>query len=319
MTEELLPQQATTVIESKAQWFDSASWPVDTEPVVFLFRYIEERGREAFPGTWDPWDPIYEPIRSNEPDIEALKAEELASLCCWLVLNDVGYSEAFLESLQFAKPGPERLERAWSARDAINGAADRFKTVSTALHTEFRAGAIKTLARPVPGGAFEDCDPSLWNTEQVGQRFSAGIFDLNDPYVEAVYPHDEGAPATLRYIFVRRPMGPDGETADTGRPAEPGLAENSPGTSHALPVMASRSARLDRLHERHKQSAPDTRLNTAEAADYCGISKSSLDKKRGSGDGPAYEKIGRRVVYKLEELNDWLEQRKRTSTSSRDK
>lgn len=52
-----------------------------------------------------------------------------------------------------------------------------------------------------------------------------------------------------------------------------------------------------------------------EAAKRLGISKSWLNKKRVTGGGPPYIKLGRRVVYDVCELEVWAEGRKRTNTS----
>ena len=56
-------------------------------------------------------------------------------------------------------------------------------------------------------------------------------------------------------------------------------------------------------------------LKEAEAADYLRVSKSLLAKKRCTGGGPRFCKIGRRVLYDLADLHEFAEQRKRRSTS----
>lgn len=58
-------------------------------------------------------------------------------------------------------------------------------------------------------------------------------------------------------------------------------------------------------------------LKTAEAASYCGSSSSTLEKLRIYGGGPAFSKLGRRVVYRKTDLDAWLEQNRRQSTSDR--
>ena len=59
-------------------------------------------------------------------------------------------------------------------------------------------------------------------------------------------------------------------------------------------------------------------MRTTEAADYIGLSVSTLAKMRLRGDGPLYIKAGPRiVVYRPENLDTWLEARARTSTSER--
>jgi predicted DNA-binding transcriptional regulator AlpA len=47
------------------------------------------------------------------------------------------------------------------------------------------------------------------------------------------------------------------------------------------------------------------KLSVAEAAAFLGVSKSWLDKQRVHGGGPAYLKIGRRVVYDLSDLEEF--------------
>ncbi len=56
-------------------------------------------------------------------------------------------------------------------------------------------------------------------------------------------------------------------------------------------------------------------LRTAEAAEYCGSSASTFEKLRLKGGGPVYSKIGRRVVYRVEDLDAWLAANRRRSTS----
>lgn len=57
------------------------------------------------------------------------------------------------------------------------------------------------------------------------------------------------------------------------------------------------------------------KLSAVEAAAYMGISRSWLDKTRLHGGGPAYLKVGRRVVYDVVELERWLSTRARAHTS----
>lgn len=51
------------------------------------------------------------------------------------------------------------------------------------------------------------------------------------------------------------------------------------------------------------------------AASYLGLSASTLNKLRLTGAGPAYSKLGRRVVYRQSDLDVWLESHRRFSTS----
>ena len=57
------------------------------------------------------------------------------------------------------------------------------------------------------------------------------------------------------------------------------------------------------------------RVTTVEAAAYCGSTKSTVEKLRVYGGGPAFIKIGSRVVYDVADLDAWLSARRRLSTS----
>lgn len=60
----------------------------------------------------------------------------------------------------------------------------------------------------------------------------------------------------------------------------------------------------------------DTRyLRTKEAAHYVGLSARTLEKHRTYGTGPAYKKIGGRVIYAIDELRAWADRGACTSTS----
>lgn len=56
-------------------------------------------------------------------------------------------------------------------------------------------------------------------------------------------------------------------------------------------------------------------LRTRPAADYIGLSPRTLEKFRLSGSGPNYSKVGRAVLYDRQELDLWLAERRRSSTS----
>ena len=55
--------------------------------------------------------------------------------------------------------------------------------------------------------------------------------------------------------------------------------------------------------------------NTRQAADYLGISESWLTKLRCVGGGPKYLKLGRRVLYRDADLDEWRAQYLVSSTS----
>ncbi len=65
---------------------------------------------------------------------------------------------------------------------------------------------------------------------------------------------------------------------------------------------------------------PDDKLKTEDAAVYCEISVSLLTKLRVTGGGPPFYKLmpgGRLVRYKVRDLDVWLGQARRKSTSDR--
>jgi predicted DNA-binding transcriptional regulator AlpA len=56
---------------------------------------------------------------------------------------------------------------------------------------------------------------------------------------------------------------------------------------------------------------------TRAAADYLGYSESTLEKKRVTGEGPPFIRLGRSIVYDTRDLDKWLAARRATSTSDR--
>lgn len=56
-------------------------------------------------------------------------------------------------------------------------------------------------------------------------------------------------------------------------------------------------------------------MNADQAAKRLGLSVSTLAKMRLSGDGPAYSKLGRRVVYSPQDLEAWITANRFQSTS----
>lgn len=56
-------------------------------------------------------------------------------------------------------------------------------------------------------------------------------------------------------------------------------------------------------------------LNQAEVAEFLGLSKAWLERARWAGDGPRYIKFGRAVRYKISDLEKYLSDRERLSTS----
>jgi hypothetical protein len=59
----------------------------------------------------------------------------------------------------------------------------------------------------------------------------------------------------------------------------------------------------------------DPLLSVDKAASYTGLSVAYLNKLRTIGGGPAFHKVGVRVLYRCSDLDDWLSNKRRTSTS----
>lgn len=54
----------------------------------------------------------------------------------------------------------------------------------------------------------------------------------------------------------------------------------------------------------------DANLDPAEAADFLVvISRRTLDNWRSQGRGPRYVRVGRRIVYRLSDLREWMAER----------
>lgn len=53
---------------------------------------------------------------------------------------------------------------------------------------------------------------------------------------------------------------------------------------------------------------------TPEAAEYVGLSASTLEKMRLAGEGPAFIRLGGRAIgYAVEDLDAWLEEQRRAT------
>ena len=55
--------------------------------------------------------------------------------------------------------------------------------------------------------------------------------------------------------------------------------------------------------------------NTREAATRYGLNPETFVKMRMAGNGPAFHKIGRRVIYSKADLDTWFDAQRRNSTS----
>lgn len=62
-------------------------------------------------------------------------------------------------------------------------------------------------------------------------------------------------------------------------------------------------------------SATTTYLDTRATAEHLNVSPNTLSRWRWTGDGPAFLKMGRSVRYARSDLDAWVAERKRHSTS----
>ena len=60
---------------------------------------------------------------------------------------------------------------------------------------------------------------------------------------------------------------------------------------------------------------PHRYLRTPEAARFLGVSGRTLEKHRTFGTGPRYSKLGGRVVYRVDDLQAWVDRGAKGSTS----
>ena len=67
-----------------------------------------------------------------------------------------------------------------------------------------------------------------------------------------------------------------------------------------------------------KNEKVPTVLPSRDAARMVGLSESTLAKLRLNGNGPIYCKLGRRVVYRPADLEEWLQSRTTRDTSDAD-
>ncbi len=68
---------------------------------------------------------------------------------------------------------------------------------------------------------------------------------------------------------------------------------------------------------RNDPAAVRDRMNVQRAAEYLGLSQSTLNKMRGEGRGPRYLRLGSRVFYRPADLDEYINQGVRETTDSR--
>jgi len=54
---------------------------------------------------------------------------------------------------------------------------------------------------------------------------------------------------------------------------------------------------------------PERFLDNEQAAHYLKLSPRTLDRQRLTGEGPRFRKFGRRVIYAIEDLEAWANER----------
>lgn len=68
-------------------------------------------------------------------------------------------------------------------------------------------------------------------------------------------------------------------------------------------------------HTHYELLPPPRLLYTKEAARFVSLSPRTMEKHRSYRTGPAYSKLGGRVVYRIADLQTWVALGARTSTS----
>ncbi len=77
----------------------------------------------------------------------------------------------------------------------------------------------------------------------------------------------------------------------------------------------TRTGNLENKSRPAAQSDLAKHLTTSQAAAYLGVSPEFLAKARVSGNGPAFARFGRKIVYRLIDLNEYVSKRVYRSTS----
>ncbi len=64
---------------------------------------------------------------------------------------------------------------------------------------------------------------------------------------------------------------------------------------------------MSQIKKPHEAESPY--LSVVQAATYLGLKRQTMDIYRWAGGGPKYRKHGGRVLYKLDELDQWSDER----------
>jgi hypothetical protein len=89
-------------------------------------------------------------------------------------------------------------------------------------------------------------------------------------------------------------------------------------TNHEGHVKQPHSSISSTISERpslDEQSQPSPKLLVGEAAQFLRCSASFLNKKRVTGGGPPFIKLGKKVLYDRQDLENWLRSTKRRRTA----
>ena len=71
------------------------------------------------------------------------------------------------------------------------------------------------------------------------------------------------------------------------------------------------------MEKLNNETQANTRaMDVKQAAFYCGLSKSTLDKMRSSGNGPKFIRLGSRCVYLRDDLDDFLNSKPRFKSTA---
>ena len=91
------------------------------------------------------------------------------------------------------------------------------------------------------------------------------------------------------------------------------LAPQIEGQHHDL--RANKPHTIGEIETPNEPITLQRKLSTDAAANYTGLARSTLEKLRVFGGGPNYLKIGRRVLYDVQDVERWLTGHRRRSTS----
>lgn len=77
-------------------------------------------------------------------------------------------------------------------------------------------------------------------------------------------------------------------------------------TPNELEALVRQAVKAELITLQSQQSP--SIMSVSDAASYLNLDKSTLDRYRIEKRGPAYSKIGSRVIYRKSDLDAWLEQ-----------